>query len=145
QKETNGGECGGGNSKKRQILYVGQLTYSKGVDVLVEAVADFDSEDIEVHILGKGPQKSKLELMASDLENIHIHGFVPEDELKQMYLEADLTVVPSRWYDNSPMVIYESVAYGTPVIASKFGGIPELIDNGQTGHLFEPENPNQLK
>ncbi|MFC7131180.1 glycosyltransferase family 4 protein [Haloferax chudinovii] len=145
RRETNCSERGGGNSKKRQILYVGQLTYSKGVDVLVEAVANLDSEDIDVHILGKGPQKSKLELMSADLENVHIHGFVPEDELKQMYLKADLTVVPSRWYDNSPMVIYESFAYGTPVIGSEIGGIPELIENGETGYLFEPENPKQLK
>ena len=77
------------------------------------------------------------------------HGFVSETDLAAFYRAATVTVVPSRWNDNSPMVIYESLARATPVVGSDMGGIPELIDTPgddapTTGRVVPPEDPVAL-
>src|SRR5205823_4393182 len=56
----------------------------------------------------------------------------------------DVLVVPSLWQENSPRVVYEAFAHGVPVICSNRGGMPELVENGTTGFVFEPERPEQL-
>jgi glycosyltransferase involved in cell wall biosynthesis len=58
--------------------------------------------------------------------------------------EALFSVVPSRWYDNAPISTYESFMNGTPVLASRIGGIPEQIEEGVTGRLFEPDSCEDL-
>jgi glycosyltransferase involved in cell wall biosynthesis len=127
-----------------RLLYVGQITHSKGIDVLIDAVRLVNDINIKVEIIGKGPKKSHLEKRSADLGQITFHGFVSEEQLQKSYENAHAVVVPSRWYDNSPMVIYESYARGTPVIGAHIGGIPELIKEDVTGFLFEPENPRSL-
>jgi len=133
-----------GNTSETRLLYAGQLNESKGIDVLIDAVKSIDSSDISLHVLGKGPEREALEARADDDDRIEFHGFVSESELVRQYSLADFTVVPSRWYDNSPMVIYESYARGTPVIGADIGGIPELIESGETGYCFEPDQPEAL-
>jgi glycosyltransferase involved in cell wall biosynthesis len=64
--------------------------------------------------------------------------------MRALCAAADLTVIPSLWYENSPMVIYESLLAGTPVLGAEIGGIPELIDPGKTGYLFAPGDPAAL-
>ena len=63
-------------------------------------------------------------------------GKVPFADMRALFASADLTVLPSIWYDNSPVVIYENLQVGTPVLGSAFGGIPELIREGDTGYTF---------
>lgn len=123
------------------LLFVGRITQSKGLDILIDAVDQLECE-LHVDIVGDGPVLEELESRAS--EEIEFHGFLDYEQIEQFYLEADYTVVPSRWYDNSPIVIYESFVHGTPVIGADIGGIPELIKSGKTGYLFEPENPRAL-
>jgi glycosyltransferase involved in cell wall biosynthesis len=65
---------------------------------------------------------------------------MPFRQMRALYATADLTLVPSVWYDNSPMVIYESLLVGTPVLGSAIGGIPELIQDGQTGYVISPSD-----
>ncbi|MFA9504397.1 glycosyltransferase family 4 protein [Natrinema sp. H-ect1] len=132
------------DSSISRLLYAGQLTHSKGIDILIDAVKQIEDSDLELHVLGKGPKRESLEERARSDDRIEFHGFVSEEELARQYAIADYTVVPSRWYDNSPMVIYESYARQTPVIGANIGGIPELIDEGETGYCFEPEQPNAL-
>lgn len=127
-----------------RLLFAGQLTYAKGLDVLADAVKRVDDDALGLHVLGKGPEKEAIERAAEEDDRIHVHGFVPEAELERQYELADFTVVPSRWYDNSPMVIYESYLRDTPVVGADIGGIPELVDEGETGFLFEPEDPAAL-
>ncbi|AEM57269.1 hypothetical protein HISP_08485 [Haloarcula hispanica N601] len=127
-----------------RLLYAGQLTYSKGIDILIDAMKQLDDPDLELHILGKGPDREMLEKRARNDKRVKFHGFVSEEELARQYTIADYTVVPSRWYDNSPMVIYESYARQTPVIGADIGGIPELIEEDETGYCFKPEQANIL-
>ncbi|HEY0432812.1 MAG TPA: glycosyltransferase family 4 protein, partial [Chitinophagaceae bacterium] len=58
---------------------------------------------------------------------------------------ASFVILPSEWYENNPLSVIESFAYGKPVIGSSIGGIPEIIRHGDTGFLFEPGNLAQLK
>ncbi len=130
-----------------RCLFAGQLTYQKGVDVLIDAFSNFTAPTAptaRLDILGKGPERETLESSVDDTR-ITFHGFVSEAELHERFKDAHLTIVPSRWYDNSPMVIYESFMHGTPVLGAEIGGIPELIEEGTTGYLFEPEDPEKLR
>jgi len=127
-----------------RILFAGQLTVLKGVDVLVDAVRQIEGQDFRLDVLGKGPERESLERRAAGDDRIEFHGFVPDETLESFYERAHLTVVPSRWYDNSPMVIYESYAHGTPVLGADIGGIPELIDEGETGYTVPPEDAAAL-
>jgi glycosyltransferase involved in cell wall biosynthesis len=131
-----------------RILFVGQLARPKGVDVLLDALAHLDS-DIRVDIVGRGEAREQLEAQAAGEERVTFHGFVSETDLAAFYREATVTVVPSRWNDNSPMVIYESLARATPVVGSDMGGIPELIDTpgddaSTTGRVVPSEDPVAL-
>ncbi|AUB59682.1 hypothetical protein BK009_02720 [Methanobacterium subterraneum] len=127
------------------ILYVGNLGEHKGVHVLLNAFKKINNMNIRLDIVGKGLCSEKLKLMSQNDNRIKFHDFLEGKELLKMYVHSNLTVVPSIWYDNSPMVIYESFSYGTPVIGSKIGGIPELIEDGFNGYLFEAGNVNELQ
>ena len=95
--------------------------------------------------MGKGKDEDEFKKIAGSDQRIIFHGFVPDEELTQLYQKANVVVVPSIWYDNSPMVIYESLMNGTPIIGSRIGGIPELLEDGYNGFLFEAGNVNELK
>jgi glycosyltransferase involved in cell wall biosynthesis len=127
------------------ILYAGNLGEHKGVHILLKAFMRIKNDNIRLNIVGKGDCGKKLKIMAENDNRIKFHGFLEGNELSKVYKNANLTVVPSIWYDNSPMVIYESLSYGTPVIGSKIGGIPELIEDGFNGFLFEEGNVVELQ
>lgn len=127
------------------ILYVGSLSRHKGPDILIRAFKEIEGDNLRLHILGKGPDEGELRRLAKGDERILFHGFLSGDKLMNMYRMANVTVVPSIWYDNSPMVIYESLMNSTPVIASRIGGIPELVRDGYNGFLFEPGSVNGLR
>jgi len=133
------------DSQKSRLLFVGQLTAQKGALWLVDSINEMDRPDVRLDILGKGPQVEQIKKVAAGNESIHIHGFVTGDELNEFYKRADATIVSSKWYDNSPMVIYESYFQGTPVIGARIGGIPELIEEGKTGFLFDPDDRASLR
>lgn len=129
-----------------RFLFVGQLTEQKGIKMLVTAFSEIEGiDDLRLDVVGKGPLQNDIETIAKESENIHIHGFVSETQLNLFYQKANYTVLPSTWYDNSPMVIYESYSFGTPVIGADIGGIPELIEPGKTGYIFPSMSPSELK
>jgi glycosyltransferase involved in cell wall biosynthesis len=127
------------------ILYVGNLGEHKGVHILLNAFKKLKNNNIRLNIVGKGTCEKNLKVMAGNDKRIKFHGFLEGKELLNMYENANLTVVPSIWYDNSPMVIYESFNSGTPVIGSRIGGIPELVEDGFNGYLFEVGNVVELE
>ena len=77
-------------------------------------------------------------------ENVRFEGVKGGAELRSLVQNSQFVVVPSEWYDNSPLVIYESFAYGKPVIGARMGGITELIDHDQNGLHFEAGNVDEL-
>jgi glycosyltransferase involved in cell wall biosynthesis len=133
------------NYETIDILYAGSLIGHKGVDVLIRTFKNLKQKNIRLHILGKGADQDVLEELARDDKRISFHGFVEGGKLTGFYQKANVTVVPSVCFDNSPLVVYESFMNGTPVIGSRIGGIPELIEEGYNGFLFDTGNVTELE
>jgi glycosyltransferase involved in cell wall biosynthesis len=119
----------------RYALFVGRLSKEKGVLTLLAAVENLD---VPVRIVGDGPLKSEYEGFVAERKMKHVtfEGYKSGDNLKRLYENAAFLVIPSEWYENAPMTVLEAYAYGKPVIGSRIGGIPEMIDHGRTGLLF---------
>jgi glycosyltransferase involved in cell wall biosynthesis len=138
-----------------RLLFVGAIRPEKGIDVLVDAFARLAGElpGIELWIAGAqdlGEEGARWELQrmlrstGELMDRVRLLGHVPYGpKLFQLYADADVVVVPSR-SEGTPRVIVEARAFGTPVVASRVGGIPTSIDDGQTGLLVTPGDANAL-
>lgn len=126
------------------MAYIGRLSKEKGILTLIEAMKDI--KGIDLYIVGDGPLRGEIEkiIAAQGLTHIKLLGFKTGKELKEIIQHCKFTVLPSEWYENSPLSVFESMAYGKPVIGANIGGIPELIDHERTGYIFESRNSQQL-
>ncbi|MBI5134974.1 glycosyltransferase family 4 protein [Candidatus Uhrbacteria bacterium] len=124
------------------VLYVGRISEEKGVDLLLQAMSHIDNPSVRLHIVGDGPERARLERLATNLHltTVEFHGRLVPVDVAAWYDRAAFVVLPTQWYEVSPMVIGEAAAHGKCVVASTIGGLPELIDNGSTGMLVEPAN-----
>ncbi len=138
------GDKKGKESQTVDILYTGQLTTTKGVHTLIDSFRRLNGEKVRLHITGKGDQEAELKEAATEDSRITFHGFVSREQLAELYRQADLAVFPSLFYENAPAVILESFRAGTPVIGSRIGGIPEIIEEDKNGRLFSPGNSDEL-
>ncbi len=142
------------------LLFVGQLSPLKGLIHLVRALRLIDQEIALIvaggsdlwqtindpvirMILRMSEYEMKVRESAEGL-TVHFLGTVPTNELKNVYAAADIFVCPSEWPEPFGMVNVEAMAAGKPVVASRTGGIPEIIEDGLTGLLVEPANPAAL-
>lgn len=130
------------------ILYVGRLDKRKGIDFLVKTIPLIKKEipEIKLFIVGKGKLRKPLEkfIHFHHLEsNIQFLGFIPDRELPQWYNKAEITVIPSV-FEGFGITAIESMACGTPVIATKVDGLKDVIDDGKTGFLIAPSNKEEL-
>lgn len=125
--------------KKDYVLYFGRYSKEKGVETLVNVAKRLS--EIPFVFAGTGP----LEQILKGIPNIENVGFQKGEALEKLIREARFTVYPSEWYENCPFSVMESQAYGTPVLGADIGGIPELIQPGVTGELFESGNGEMLK
>ena len=121
--------------KEDYILYFGRYSKEKGVNLLMEA------SDVNFICAGKG----ELEDEINNAPNITNLGFKSGYELRELIAKAKCSVYPSIWYENCPYSVMESIMLGTPVIGADIGGLPELIENGKTGFLFESGNIDEMK
>lgn len=126
------------------FVYFGRLVGVKGIGTLFEAMRYVDASHL--YVVGEGEIEETLREYArqNGISNITFLGHLATQDLVPVVQGAAFTVVPSEWYENYPMTILESFACGTPVIGSNIGGIPEIIDDGRNGLLFEPGNTRQL-
>ncbi|CAG0962659.1 phosphatidyl-myo-inositol dimannoside synthase [Anaerolineae bacterium] len=126
------------------ILFVGRVERRKGADVLMQAMPAIKDRYPDCRFVFVGtinPElKDEVEALSAQAEFL---GARPHAELVGWYQRATVFVAPSLW-DNSPNTIYEAMACGTPVIASRVGGIPELVDDGVTGALLPPGDSSEL-
>ncbi|WP_269889827.1 glycosyltransferase family 4 protein [Methanothermobacter thermautotrophicus] len=131
--------------KKLMLLYVGELSKHKGLHILIEALKRIDDENICVDIYGRGVHEDYFKSISKDL-NVFFRGYANGfEELKKAYQNANVTVVPSICYEVFGMIILESFMNSTPVIASRIGGIPEVVRDGYNGFLFKPGSVNGLR
>lgn len=131
-------------SRPLRLLYVGQIEEHKGILWLIEALRNFRGE-FELRIAGGGAKLAYLRRLIAGDSRYVLRGPVAPEQLSAYFAEADLTVVPSLALENCPGVILESFAAGTPVLASRVGGIPELIEENKNGWLFAPGDGEDLR
>lgn len=124
--------------KEDYILYFGRLSVEKGFEEFINACKKLPH--IKFKIAGTGP----LEELCNNIPNVEYVGFKVGGELKELIYKAKFSVYPSIWYENCPLSVLESESLGTPVLASKMGGIPELVENGVTGVLLEEVSEKEL-
>ena len=124
--------------KKGYVLEFGHLSRDKGTDTLLEVAKKMPNT--EFVFIGYGPSVDKMK----DIPNVKYLGFKTGEELYRIIAEAAISVCPSELYENCPYSVMESVLLDTPVVGSKMGGIPELIEAGKTGELFEAGNVEEL-
>jgi glycosyltransferase involved in cell wall biosynthesis len=124
--------------------YIGRLAVGKGADVVLRAAAR--ARDVRFVIAGTGPLREELEAQAAHLglDNVVFLGYVTGGELRSAFSGALCVIVPSECLENSPITVFESFAYGKPVVGASIGGIPELVVHGETGLLFEPGDDAEL-
>lgn len=125
------------------FLYLGRLSPEKGVDVLLEAA---QSVSARIVIAGTGLEEQRLRNIAAKygLWNIKFVGYQSADAVQQLLRGCRAVIAPSRGYEHCPLAILESFAASKPVIASRIGGIPELVDDGKNGILFSAGKAAQL-
>lgn len=127
-------------NKVRYFFYFGRLSSEKGIITLCEAA---QKAGFTLKIAGDGPLKEILEKKYGSFHTSFL-GYKTGNELESIRRNAWFTVLPSEWYENNPFSIIESFADGTPVIGSRIGGIPELIQDYKTGLLFSPGSIEEL-
>lgn len=128
------------------ILSVRRLVSRVGLEGLIDSMRRVRRAvpDVLLMIAGKGPLRSKLELMIDDYNlssNVRLLGFVPETDLATTYRAADLSVMPTMALEGFGLSAVESLAAGTPVIATPVGGIPSILHNLSPDLLFEDTDP----
>ena len=124
--------------KEGYVLEFGHLSKDKGTETLLEAAKSLP--EVNFVFAGTGDAERKI----AQIPNGVFVGFKTGEELELLIRKAAISVYPSQWYENCPFSVIESQMYGTPVIGSRMGGIPELIEEGKTGELFEAGYAAQL-
>lgn len=130
---------------ERTIVYFGRLSKEKGLLTLLEAIKELP--DIGLKIIGTGPLQAVLEhvIHSQKLHNARVLGQLTGEALRQEVQRSMFTVLPSEWYENNPRSILEGFALGKAAVATRIGGIPELVRDGETGWTCEPRNPADLR
>jgi glycosyltransferase involved in cell wall biosynthesis len=132
-----------------RIGFAGTLRPHKGPDLLVKAFSSLPPEvDATLSIHGNlhrfKPYVRQLRKLAGEDERISFPGPFSRERVGQVLSEIDVLVVPSRWYENAPVVIYEAFAAKTPVVATDLGGMSEVVEHEKNGLLFELDNAEDL-
>lgn len=129
----------------REFVYFGRLVEEKGVGPLIRAVAC--NPDIRLSIVGDGELREPLEQLARERTavNVRFLGSRWGRDLYEVLAHARVVVVPSIWHENFPYAVLQAMAMGRPVIASRRGGLPELVRDGDSGLLFDPDDPGSLQ
>ena len=126
------------------LLFFGRLSVEKGVDTLLrafDAVSPNLPQNMRLVVVGDGPDAAEFKALASSLDcasRIEFAGYQTGDALQSYVERASLAISSSRCRENMPYSIVEAFAAGTPVVGANIGGIPELVDEGNTGFICEP-------
>jgi len=122
------------------LLFVGRLASRKGVSRAIRCMARLpDDGPFELLIAGTGRHEDRLKALAADLgvrDRIEFLGFVPDEDLPALYTAADVFLFPSR-YEGFGLVFLEAMACGTPVVGTPVGGIPDVVEDGETGFVVD--------
>jgi glycosyltransferase involved in cell wall biosynthesis len=139
--------------KRNRLAFFGQLSYFKGVNVLLRAMKRLQEEDVDVHLSVHGAnlelqpddfREEFAELLEATKATVTFEGEFDHDLLPSLMADADWVVVPSVWWENSPLVIQEASQHRRPIIASDIGGMAEKVHDGVSGLHFKAGDPASL-
>ena len=128
---------GGVEIKKDQIVYVGRLSREKGVETLIEALRSLRS--LRLKIVGDGVDRQELERLAVGL-NIEFVGQRPAAETRRIVAESKALVSPSACWETFGLAAAEAMSVGTPSVVSNVGALPDIVQDGRFGEVFEAGN-----
>ncbi|MBZ0252630.1 MAG: glycosyltransferase family 4 protein, partial [Candidatus Methylomirabilis sp.] len=127
-----------------EVLFTGRLAEGKGIETLIRAMARV--KPIRLRIVGDGPLRADLEAVKKEAgaDNVEFAGWIDGDAFFDAVRAARFVVVPSEWWEIFGIVAIEAFACGKPVIAARSGGLTEVVDEGETGALYEPGDADAL-
>ena len=134
------------------MLYAGKLSWGKGAHLVLEALPAIrealSPAEVRLTLVGQGPLREYLAERAYTLglaNYVDFTGQIPHQQLLQLYSQVDVVIVPSIVQEAFGRVALEALESGTPVVASSHGGLPEIIEDGVTGVVVEPDPPEIAK
>lgn len=134
------------NNPGNYLLYFGRLSIEKDIQTLILAAHNLGRN---LKIVGRGPEEKNLKKMAADLPKntakIEFLGFKDNGDLQTLINNSEAIIIPSICYDNMPLSLLEALNMGKIVLASRIGGLPEIIKDGENGFLFEAGNLDSLQ
>ena len=124
-------------------LFYGRLSREKGVDILIDAWQLLGEDAPHLRIIGSGDSEAMLKkiVLENGIKKISFESFLGENEVRDIVDASSFVLVPSVCHDNAPMVVFEAMALGKAVIASRVGGIINQVVDGETGILVPPGDP----
>ncbi len=136
------------DQREEKVVCVARQDHNKGQDILINAIPAIleKNPDLKILFIGEGPARQDYEALANSLgvsKNTKFTGGLPHSDTLAQMASASALVLPTR-DDALPLVIIEALSVGTPVIATRVGGIPEIINDGETGILVTPENSPEM-
>lgn len=126
------------------VLFVGKLSLGKGVDVLFNAIPQILERLPGTSFVFAGRLTQAVKIPEAVKPHIQLLGHLPQEEIYHLYDHCDLVVIPSVWPEPSSRVALEAIVHHKPVVASRIGGIPEIVQDGVFGRLVERRNPKAL-
>jgi len=136
------------STKTIRFAFIGAIIPAKGLDILLKAWNNIDSSNAELKIYGNFKSDKKysrsLKKLLTNLINIKLKGTFDPKDIAQIFSEIDVLILPSRWFENGPLVLRNALLSKTPVIATRLGSNPEFIRDGYNGLLFKNEDINDL-
>ncbi len=130
------------------IGFIGQIARHKGPDILIEAFKRLPRSAAALHIYGPSDQDleyvGRLKASSEGLD-VQFRGTFPKERIGEVMASLDLLVIPSRWYENSPLVLLNALATHTPVAVSDVAGMTEFLDAGRNGYSFRRGSVDDLE
>jgi glycosyltransferase involved in cell wall biosynthesis len=125
------------------VGFIGRVEEPKGIEVLLKALGRLPHERWRLRVAGRATHPEFLDYLKRTYpyQGVEYLGYTNADAF---YRSVDVVVVPSTWHEPLPGVVYEPFGYGIPVIASRMGGIPEIVGDAGCGWLFEAGNVDEL-
>jgi len=131
-----------------RVAFIGTLSPSKGPQVAIKAVMKLPPQVlVELSIWGAAQKfefEQELKKLAQDDSRIIFRGTFPQDKFSEVLKDIDVLVIPSLWYENTPLTALSSLAARRVIIVSDLGGLSSLVENGHNGYIFPPGDASTL-
>ncbi len=129
------------------VLFLGRITAEKGIGLLMNAwdkLSAAGGVGLPLVIAGTGPMQDEVAQWAAERDDVHYLGLQSQENCRDLVVRANAVVAPSEWLEAFGLVVVEAMAAGVPTVAAAHGAFRELVEDGVTGLLHEPGNPDAL-